>query len=243
MLLNSIRHTIKPLFAASIISVSALMTLAVLLDSSSAQARQANALNPTRPTTIADVSVVDFAFDPAVVTITVGSTVRWTRSNTTVTHTTTSDTSVWDSGDLAPNVPFTHTFDTPGIYPYHCAIHLGMQAVVIVINPPRPPTDVTVDGPTNGVIDTPNTFTATVSPLTATLPITYLWQSTGQSDVTHVGGLSDTIVFTWPAGTFVTQLVTVTAANDSGMAVGGHSVIFNAPYKVYLPLVLNATGP
>jgi plastocyanin len=49
-----------------------------------------------------------------------------------VAHTVTSDTGVWDSGTLATGQSYSHTFDQPGTYPYHCAIHPFMKATIIV---------------------------------------------------------------------------------------------------------------
>ncbi len=241
MLLSLIRRIFKPLFVVAIVAVSVWMTLAAVFDSSSAQAHQATPLKATAPTTVADVSIINFGYVPAVLTVTAGTTVRWTNTAALTPHTSTSDagsTEVWDSLTINPSGVFTHTFDTPGIYGYFCTIHGAalMHGFIVVI---QPPTDVTIAGPIEGTIDTPHVFTATVSPITATLPITYLWKATGQSNVTHVGGLSDTIVFTWPAGTSVTQLITATAVNDGGAAAGTHFIFFTPPHKVYLPLVMN----
>ena len=190
---------------------------------------------------ITDVSIAFPAFNPAVITISVGSSVRWTNTDP-FTHTTTSDIGSldpWDSGQLGPNGTFTKTFNTPGTYPYHCNIHAIMQGTVIVIgSQSQPPTAVTIDGPVDGVIDAAYTFTATINPVTATQPITVMWQATGQSDVAHLlGEISDTIVFTWTSGTTGTQLITATATNDSGSSLGTHVIIFGAS-KIYLPLIM-----
>jgi plastocyanin len=229
------RRAFTMVVAPLAICLSALMTLTVLLDLTPVQARS---ISPGASTTLTDVSVVDFAFEPAIITITAGSTVRWTRSNTSVfTHTTTSNTGVWNSGDLAPHDPFAFTFDTPGIYLYHCDYHaLSMQGAVIVLGA-QPPTTVTIDGPLSGAVDTAHTFTASVDPITVTQPITYVWQATGQSDVIHHAGLSDTVVFTWTTGITGTQLITATASNDYGSIAGTHLFIINAN-QIYLPLIL-----
>ena len=87
---------------------------------------------PHKPQEMSTVSIVDFAFDPQVVTITVGSSVEWTNAGS-FTHTTTSDTGVWDSGQLGPGDVFSTTFNSPGSYPYHCAIHSFMQGRVVVL--------------------------------------------------------------------------------------------------------------
>ena len=225
------RVTLKQLILSAAISVSALMTLSALIGSPPAQANNNGATNRATSSAIADVTIVDFAFDPQVVTITAGSSVRWTRSNTSVfTHTTTSDTSIWDSGDLAPGGIFAETFNTPGIYAYHCARHpFDMHGTVIVV---APPSDVSVAGPTEGMINTAYVFTATVSPITATPPITYMWQATGQSPVTHVGSLSDTIAFTWPSGATGAQAITATATNQGGSAASTHTITIASPSTV-----------
>lgn len=62
-------------------------------------------------------------FSPASVTVAPGETVTW---NFNELHTSTSDSQIgpetWDSGQLSSGT-FSHTFNTPGTYPYHCFIH------------------------------------------------------------------------------------------------------------------------
>jgi len=69
------------------------------------------------------VSIQDFTFSPASVTIKVGQTVSWTNHGPS-NHTTTSDAGAWDSATLsASGGTFSKTFNTAGTYPYHCKIH------------------------------------------------------------------------------------------------------------------------
>jgi plastocyanin len=60
-----------------------------------------------------------------------GTTVTWTNSDA-VAHTSTSDTTGWNSGTVAPGGQFSFTFQTPGRYAYHCTIHPGMIGTVVV---------------------------------------------------------------------------------------------------------------
>lgn len=61
-----------------------------------------------------------------------GTTVTWTNDDS-VAHTVTSDTgSVLNSSSIAPGQSFSFTFTTPGTYAYHCAIHPGMKATIVV---------------------------------------------------------------------------------------------------------------
>lgn len=72
---------------------------------------------------VVDVSIRDFTFTPASVTVKVGTTVRWTNNGPSA-HTTTSDMGAWDSGVLSPNAgTFEMTFSATGTFPYHCSIH------------------------------------------------------------------------------------------------------------------------
>lgn len=79
------------------------------------------------------VAIVDFAFNPGLITITVGSSVEWTNTTLFTHHTTTSDTGLWNSNDLAPGGVYSTTFAAPGDYDYHCEIHPSMQGRVVVL--------------------------------------------------------------------------------------------------------------
>jgi hypothetical protein len=110
---------------------------------------------------------------------------------------------------------------------------------------PTPPTSVTLNGPTIGAVNISNIFTATVSPITATTPITYVWQATGQTAQTHTGrGASDTAAFTWPSGATGQKTITVSASNAAGGPVSKSSTItiYATPIQfnhwVYLPVVI-----
>ena len=74
-----------------------------------------------------------YEFRPTEVTITPGTTVTWL--NMSGSHTTTSETGVWDSVErLSEGQSFSFTFQEPGEYPYYCAPHRdrGMVGKVIV---------------------------------------------------------------------------------------------------------------
>jgi predicted lipoprotein with Yx(FWY)xxD motif len=78
------------------------------------------------------VTIQNFAFSPQTITVTPGTTVIWTNKDS-ANHTVTSDTDAWpDSGNLATNRTFSHTFANAGTYTYHCALHPSMTGKVIV---------------------------------------------------------------------------------------------------------------
>ena len=78
------------------------------------------------------VNIVDFAFNPAAVSIHVNDSVVWTWIGPTP-HTSTSTAGLWDSGVMsAAATQFTYTFKSSGAFPYFCAIHPFMTASVTV---------------------------------------------------------------------------------------------------------------
>ena len=87
---------------------------------------------------------------------------------------------------------------------------------------PVPLTGVTIEGPTTGDAAVSYTFTATVMPISATLPISYVWQAEGQVLVTHTGGISDSASFAWgDPGVYDLQ---VAATNLSGTVTNTHTI-------------------
>jgi plastocyanin len=80
------------------------------------------------------VAIRSFSFQAGDVTIKVGSSVTWVNCEPagTEAHTSTSDQAGWQSPLLAPGDVFTRTFDTPGVFPYHCDPHPFMTGVVTV---------------------------------------------------------------------------------------------------------------
>ncbi len=124
----------RPVWLAMLTGALALIAaLAVLgLDGTSADARPLLQGTPVCQTGTVQVNIQGFAFSPSTVTVCQGATVRWTNLDSS-SHTSTSDTGVWNSGVLAQNASFSFTFNTPGSYNYHCAIHTSMLGQVNVV--------------------------------------------------------------------------------------------------------------
>jgi plastocyanin len=104
----------------------------------------------TPNSTVVDIRIQDFMFAPAIITVKVGTTVRWT-NNGPSPHTVTADMGGWGSGTLnapmnggagmgggmgdgmggggyggggsGPGGAFQFTFTQAGTYRYHCTIH------------------------------------------------------------------------------------------------------------------------
>ncbi len=124
-------------------------------------------------------------------------------------------------------------WETPGVKAITVTAHNAAGAVsdthVIVINPlPEPVTKVSIVGPSAGSVNVSQTFTATVSPITSTQPITYVWQATDHSILpAHIGGLQDGVDLTWE--TSGVKAITVTVRNVGGVVSGTHVIVVNPP--------------
>jgi len=79
----------------------------------------------------AKVTISNFAFDPATITIKAGQTVVWTNHDTAA-HTVVADDNSWASPNISKGSTYSHTFTTAGTVTYHCSIHPNMKATVIV---------------------------------------------------------------------------------------------------------------
>ena len=84
------------------------------------------------------VTISEFAFSPATLTVTAGDTVTWTNEDPVV-HTSTSATGAWDSGDLAQGESFSVTLTTPGTFDYVCTPHPSMTGRITVQAAPATP--------------------------------------------------------------------------------------------------------
>jgi hypothetical protein len=103
-----------------------------------------------------------------------------------------------------------------------------------------PPAVVTLTGPTVGSVSTSYTFTATVEPISTTLPLEYIWEADGQATITHTAGLTDTISYTWEMPGSYT--ISVTASNMAGSVTATHIITITTPlFEIYLPLVVNSS--
>ncbi|MFI1290516.1 cupredoxin family copper-binding protein [Streptomyces sp. NPDC020792] len=89
---------------------------------------------PSAPAGANAVTIKNFAFSPAKLTVKTGTKVTWTNSDPD-THTVTSKQGSGGplkSGGLATNATYSYTFTKPGTYAYYCTIHPFMTATVEV---------------------------------------------------------------------------------------------------------------
>ena len=79
----------------------------------------------------AEVSIKNQSFNPSDLTISRGTKVTW-RNDDDVAHTVSADNRSFDSSRIEPGEIFAFTFDEPGTFTYHCAIHTNMTGKVTV---------------------------------------------------------------------------------------------------------------
>lgn len=129
-----------------------LMLLLVLLLAACGSASSGPSTVPVHPTAtptslrspistsaaVAQVKIVTqgsmYAFEPATLTIKVGTEVIWT-NNSNAPHTVSSDTGLFDTPNplgINPSQTYAFTFTTLGTYPYYCNIHTYMTGKIIV---------------------------------------------------------------------------------------------------------------
>lgn len=86
---------------------------------------------PTQGGIEASVSIRDFRFDPGNLRVPVGAKITWTNFDE-APHTATARNGRWDTGILNKGGSAVLTFAEAGEYPYYCAVHPDMKAVIVV---------------------------------------------------------------------------------------------------------------
>tara|TARA_Y100000813_G_scaffold167975_1_gene129931 strand:- start:271 stop:2061 length:1791 start_codon:yes stop_codon:yes gene_type:complete len=78
-----------------------------------------------------DIAGQGTGFVPESPTVQIGTTVKWTNSDT-MTHTVTDKASEFDSFDIAPGSSFELTFNEIGVFTYYCKYHPMMEGTITV---------------------------------------------------------------------------------------------------------------
>jgi len=123
------------LFATALVAIFALSFVYSGCSGKSSYSYGSSPTSPSPPAAAPPNTVVmsGMTFSPATITVTVGTTVTW-KNTDGIAHTSTSDTGVWDTGNIPAGVSKTTTFNTAGTFPYQCTYHatMGMRGTVIV---------------------------------------------------------------------------------------------------------------
>jgi plastocyanin len=91
----------------------------------------APASTPAVPVAGTAVSIDNFAFAPAMLTVHRGATVTWTNHDEEP-HTVAAEDGSFRSPGMDTNATFSFTFANPGSYDYVCSIHPVMHGTVVV---------------------------------------------------------------------------------------------------------------
>lgn len=78
-----------------------------------------------------EVKIAGHRYEPRVITIARGATVRWVNEDDDL-HTVTADDGAFASRGIDTHEAFTFTFPAAGTYAYHCALHPTMTGKVVV---------------------------------------------------------------------------------------------------------------
>ena len=111
--------------------VLALALLAVLLSASAGDATQRPGSGPRGANPVERIRIIDNRFQRGSITVERGTVVKWVNRGAN-THTSTSDTGVWDSDNLLPGESFRRRFRRTGTFAYHCNIHSDMTGTITV---------------------------------------------------------------------------------------------------------------
>ena len=78
------------------------------------------------------VTIDDFAFAPASITVPVGSTVTWTNKDEEPHNVVSNDGTTFHSPGMGTGGTYSFTFPTAGTFDYVCGIHPMMHGTVVV---------------------------------------------------------------------------------------------------------------
>ncbi|HVX58619.1 MAG TPA: cupredoxin family copper-binding protein [Candidatus Saccharimonadales bacterium] len=108
-------------------------TNASSMDMSSGSTDQTAPNQDSTPQATNSVTIQNFAFSPADITVKAGTKVTWINQDSTAHTVTETDSQVGpNSGDLAQGESYSFTFAKAGTYHYHCSIHSEMTGTVTV---------------------------------------------------------------------------------------------------------------
>jgi plastocyanin len=87
--------------------------------------------NP-QSTNKAEVIISGFTFQPATLTVKVGTEVTWTNKDSASHSVVSTSGNELNSPLIAQNANWSHVFMTAGTYPYKCGVHPTMMGTIIV---------------------------------------------------------------------------------------------------------------
>jgi hypothetical protein len=145
---------------------------------------------------------------------------------------TTPVTFTWSNGETGPTAPYSWT--QPGLQAVTVTAtnDCGEVSATLFVTVCQPVEGAVISGPATLLVGDTGLYTATFSPITASVPLTYNWSN---------GTAGSTASYSWTVPGVYT--VTVTIGNPCGEAQGAFTVAVSAKsFRIYLPLVLRSAG-
>ena len=134
-----------------------------------------------------------------------------------------SDTAVLSWENSGPKELRVKAFNQTGIQ-VEALFYVNVHDPLI---PPPPLQAVEIGGPLSATLGDNVLFSAAVTPVSTTLPVTYTWQASEQAPVTHRSGLHDAAAFAWSSAGV--KLITLSAANISSTVTSTHTITIFPP--------------
>ena len=125
MAINPAPRRRRMVLSLGAVGVTALLAAALPELTAAGEAVVAAAASP------ATVEIDNFAFAPAALTVTAGTTVTW-KNDDDSPHRIGDKNGTFTSAALDTDDTFSHTFAAPGEYPYICTIHPYMIGKIVV---------------------------------------------------------------------------------------------------------------
>ena len=110
----------------------ALALMAIVPGGRAAFAADADAATPAPVPGPADVFIDNFTFGPNVLTVKVGTTVRWVNRDDIPHLVVDKERKLFRSKALDTEDSYSFTFDKPGTYDYFCGLHPHMTGQIVV---------------------------------------------------------------------------------------------------------------
>jgi hypothetical protein len=141
---------------------------------------------------------------------------------------------ITETGGLSDSVGFT--WGEPGTQVITVTVSniLGSTADHFTLPVFMPPSNLEISGDEVGSLYGTSTFTATVTPINTTVPLTYEWTVDNQSPIVHTNGMLDILTLTWEKPGL--YQLSVSATNAVGIVVGSWDI--EVYVKIFMPIGL-----
>ncbi len=182
-------------------------------------------------------SIYGGSFNPPNVSISVNDSVRWVWNGNF--HSTTSDTSLWDSGVQNAGFTFTNVFTSAGNFPYSCSVHY-FQGSVNVGTVGNIPPSVTITNPQDfAVFSAPADVTITATTADGSGSVTNVEFFQGTTSLTNqTSGPYTTVVNALAAGAYAFSAVATDSLGNTATNTISISVVTPVAILLSNPLLL-----